>query len=235
MPVFVLVNAPDARRYLLTNADGYSLTYNGLVVAVDKRRSDGWQAFGSYTFSRSSGLQPSSGATAAGAQVSTVSPPPAQTLTFGRDPNDLTNARGLLPNDRPHVFRMMGSVDVPKTGLTAAANLGALQRQALGGRRSGLDPPEQPAAYPARGARLAPAVVANASRSPSVEDRLSWGSARVDVMVDVLNALNSTAAEGILTDILSTETLAANPDFGKPNAVVDPRRAMLGVRLNFGR
>ena len=108
----------------MTNADGYSLTYNGLVVAVDKRRSNGWQAFGSYTFSRSSGLQPSSGATAAGAQVSTVSPPPAQTLTFGRDPNDLTNARGLLPNDRPHVFRMMGSVDVPKTGLTAAANLG---------------------------------------------------------------------------------------------------------------
>jgi hypothetical protein len=47
--------------------------------------------------------------------------------------------------------------------------------------------------------------------------------------------LNSTAEESILTDILTTETLAANPDFARPNAFVDPRRAMLGVRLNLGR
>ena len=52
MPVFVLVNATADRRFLLTNPDGYSLTYNGLVMAVEKRRSHGWQAFGSYTFSR---------------------------------------------------------------------------------------------------------------------------------------------------------------------------------------
>ena len=66
--------SPAARRFLLTNPDGYSLTYNGLVMAVEKRRSHGWQAFGSYTLSRASGLQASSGTTAAGAQVSTVAP-----------------------------------------------------------------------------------------------------------------------------------------------------------------
>ena len=59
-------------RFLLTNPDGYSLTYNGLVMAVEKRRSHGWQAFGSYTSRGSYGLQPSSGTTAARAQVSTV-------------------------------------------------------------------------------------------------------------------------------------------------------------------
>ena len=68
VPVFVLVNATAARRFLLTNPDGYSLTYNGLVMAVEKRRSNGWQAFGSYTLSRAAGLQASSGTTAAGAQ-----------------------------------------------------------------------------------------------------------------------------------------------------------------------
>ncbi|MEP6919297.1 MAG: TonB-dependent receptor, partial [Acidobacteriota bacterium] len=47
--VFELVNGTAARRFLLTNPDGYSLTYNGLVMAVEKRRSNGWQAFGSYT------------------------------------------------------------------------------------------------------------------------------------------------------------------------------------------
>ena len=117
--------APAARRFLLTNPDGYSLTYNGLVTVVEKRRSNGWQAFGSYTLSRASGLQASSGTTAAGAQVSTVALRPVvpDAVTFGRDPNDLTNARGRLPNDRPHMFRVMGSVDVPRTGFVVAANL----------------------------------------------------------------------------------------------------------------
>ena len=121
VPVFELANSQAARRFLLTNPDGYSLTYNGLVMAVEKRRSDGWQAFGTYTFSRVSGLQASSGSAAAGAQVSSVAG--ATQLTFGQDPNSLTNARGRLPNDRPHMFRVMGSVDVPRTGLVVAANL----------------------------------------------------------------------------------------------------------------
>jgi hypothetical protein len=46
-------------------------------------------------------------------------PPP---IFFGRDPNDLANARGRLPNDRRRVFLAMGSLDVPRTGLTLAAN-----------------------------------------------------------------------------------------------------------------
>ena len=71
LPVFVLTNSTAARRFLLTNPDDYSLTYNGLVVALDKRQSNGWQAFGSYTFSRTSGLLVSSGAPADGAQLST--------------------------------------------------------------------------------------------------------------------------------------------------------------------
>ena len=124
VPVFRLntaVTPAAARRFLLTNDDHYSLTYNGLVLAAEKRRSDGWQAFASYTWSKAYGLLPSSGTSAAGLQSSTVSPP--QPSTFGRDPNDLTNARGRLPNDRPHIARLMGSVDVPRTGFVFAANL----------------------------------------------------------------------------------------------------------------
>ena len=43
-------------------------------------------------------------------------------LTFGQDPNNLTNAHGRMPNDRPHMLRLMGSVEVPRTGLLLAAN-----------------------------------------------------------------------------------------------------------------
>jgi len=93
LPVFALVNGTSDRRFLMTNPDGYRLTYNGLVMAVEKRRSHGWQAFGSYTFSRTYGLQASSGTTAAGAQNSSG----LSTGTFGRDPNDLTDADGRLP------------------------------------------------------------------------------------------------------------------------------------------
>jgi hypothetical protein len=76
---------------------------------------------GSYTFSRTHGLQASSGAIAADPQVSTVGPA-FPTATFGQDPNNLTNAYGRLPNDRPHMFRVMGTIDVPRTGFTVSAN-----------------------------------------------------------------------------------------------------------------
>ena len=89
--MFVLTNSTAARRFVLTNPDDYSLTYNGLVLALDKRRSNGWQAFGSYTFSRTSGLQASSGSRCRrrAAQHGRAE------HTFGRDPNNLTNARAV--------------------------------------------------------------------------------------------------------------------------------------------
>ena len=189
VPVFELVNSTAARRFLLTNPDGYSLTYNGLVMAVEKRRSHGWQAFGSYTLSRASGLQASSGTTAAGPQVSTVALP---NLPFGRDPNDLTNARGRLPNDRPHMLRAMGTVDVPRTGLVVAANLqyfsgkpwAATAQIALpqGDQRILLEP---------RGSR-------RLSSQSLLDLRVSrtipfGGVGRIELLVDVLNALNDTA------------------------------------------
>ena len=48
-------------------------------------------------------------------------------------------------------------------------------------------------------------------------------------MVDVLNALNDTAEEGLATDNLFS------PNFGQATVFVDPRRAMLSVRVNLGR
>ena len=164
-------------------------------MVVEKRRSHGWQAFGSYTFSRAYGLQASSGASAAGAQVSTVSPA-ASRLTFGRDPNDLTNARGRLPNDRPHMFRVMGSVDVPRTGFVVAANL-----QHFSGK---------PWAATARMCRcrratqrilLEPRGSRRLSSQSLLDLRVSrtFASAalgRVELLLDVLNVLNDTAEEG---------------------------------------
>ena len=169
-------------------------------MAVEKRRSHGWQAFGSYTLSRASGLQASSGATAAGAQVSTVSLRRFR-RPFGRDPNDLTNARGRLPNDRPHMFRAMGSVDVPRTGLVVAANLqyfsgkpwAATAQVALpqGDQRILLEP---------RGSRrLSSQTLLDLRVSRTIR---FGGAGRVELLLDVLNALNDAAEESLASDNL---------------------------------
>ena len=234
VPVFLLdtaVTSPAQRRFRLTNPDDYFLTYNGLVLATEKRRSNGWQAFASYTWSAATGLLPSSNASAGGMQASTISPP--QPSTFGRDPNDLTNARGRLPNDRPHIARLMGSVDVPRTGLVLAANLQQFSGKPWtataqvvlpqGAQRLLLEP---------RGSR-------RLSSQTLLDLRLSRAIAlgrgrQIELLVDVLNLLNDTAEEGLATETQMTDTVFS-PTFGQPVSFVDPRRAMIGVRLNIGR
>ena len=224
IPVLVLTNGTAARRFLLTNPDAYSMTYNGVVLATEKR-SRAWHASGSYTFSKTSGLLTSSGTSAAGAQVSTVAPP--QPSTFGRDPNDLTNATGRLANDRPHMLRGTVAVSLPRIGVDVAANLQYFSGKPWasttqltlpqGVVRILLEP---------RGARRLP--------SQSLLDlRISktftiGGLGRIELLGDVLNALNVTAAEAIATDNLFSSA------FAQPTVFVDPRRAMLGVRLGLG-
>ena len=228
-------NAAADQRFLLTNPNGYSMTYNGLVLAVEKRRSRGWQAFGSYTLSRVTGLQPGSGGNAAAAQVSTIAPPPGPGgLAFGRDPNDLTNARGRLPNDRPHVFRVMSSVDVPKTGIVLAANL-----QHFTGKPWAASAQVPLRQNPNQRILLEPRGTRRLSSQTILDLRLSKPFAagragRIDLLLDVLNALNETAEESIQSDTQVTAS-GLNQSFGQYTAFVDPRRVMLGVRFNLGR
>ena len=225
VPVFELVNGTGARRFQLTNPVGYSLTYNAAVLAIEKRRSNGWQAFGSYTLSRDVGLQASSGTTAAGAQSSTVALP---NLPFGRDPNDLTNAYGRLPNDRPHVIRAMGTVDVPRTGMVVAANLQIFSGKPWASTAQIVLPQgDQRILLEPRGSRR---LSSQSLLDVRVSRTIQFGGARsIELFVDVLNALNDTAEEG-----LASENLFST-NFGQPTSFMDPRRAMVGVRLNLGR
>ena len=81
---------------------------------MEKRLSHGWQS-GAYGYPGPYGLQASSGGAPEirrPVRLRRRFRPP----TFGRDPNNLTNAYGRLPNDRPHMLRVMGTFDVPRTG-----------------------------------------------------------------------------------------------------------------------
>ncbi|HEU4927758.1 MAG TPA: hypothetical protein VFT24_11940, partial [Vicinamibacterales bacterium] len=226
VPVLVLVTGPADRRFLLTNQPDYSMKYDGLVMAVDKRQGRGWQAFGSYTYSRTAGLQVSSGATAAASQVSTISGSPS--LTFGQDPNSLTNARGRLPNDRPHMLRAMGSFTVPRTGFLLAANLQHVTGKPWASTAQVLLPQGDTRIL------LEPRGTRRLSSQTMLDLRVSrafsiGGATRIELLMDVLNALNDTAEDGLASD-----NYAAS-NFGQPNVFIDPRRAMVGVRFNLGR
>ena len=228
VPVFVLTNSTASRRFLLTNPDGYSLTYNGLVMVVEKRRSNGWQALGSYTFSRTSGLQATSGASASDPQASTVAPAFPSAVTFGRDPNNLTNADGRLPNDRPHMFRVSGSIDVPRTGLMVGANFQHFSGKPwAASAQFSLPQGDQRVLLEPRGTRRLPSQSLLDLRVSRVIKLPRAG--RVELLLDILNALNDTAAEALATDNLFS------PNFAQPSVFMDPRRAMLSVRLNLGR
>ena len=226
VPVQVLVNSTDARLFQLTNPDGYSMTYNGLVIAAEKRMANDWFASGSYTYSKVYGLNSASNATAGGQQLSTVANVPPG--TFGQDPNDLTNARGRLPNDRPHMLRAMGKANVPWTGLGIAVSMqhfsgkpwAPTAQVALpqGDRRILLEP---------RGSRrLSSQSLLDLRVSKTIFSR---ESARIELLVDVFNVLNDTAEEELATDNLYSTT-----NFGLPTVFMDPRRAMFGVRVHLG-
>ena len=225
IPVFELINSASDRRFLLTNPDGYFMRYNGVVLAIEKRRSNGWQASGSYTWSTVSGLQASSGTTASGAQSSTVALP---TVPIGRDPNELTNANGRLPNDRPHMLRAMTVVDVPRTGLVVAANFQYFSGKPwAASAQIPLAQGNQRVLLELRGTRR---LSSQALLDLRISRTIRLGSlAHVDLMFDVLNALNDSAEEDLKTDDLYSS------NFGLPTIFVDPRRAMLGVRINLGK
>jgi len=223
VPVFVLANGTAARRFLLTNPPDYFIRYNGLMTAFEKRWSGGWQALASYTFSKTEGLESSSGSPAGLGQFSSTF---GNAVTFGRDPNTLTNATGLLPNDRPHVFRVMGSVAVPGTGFVLAANLQSL----TGSPWAATTPISLPQGLTR--VLLETPGTRRLSSQTLLDLRLSHvfdlpRNGRVELLLDVLNALNQTAEERLADDNYFSQ------NFARPSVFVDPRRAMLGVRLTF--
>jgi hypothetical protein len=224
IPVRQLTNGTAARRFLLTNPSNYFLRYNGLVLTAQKRWSDSWQALASYTLSRSEGLEPSSGSSPGQGQFSSTFGGNA----FGRDPNTLTNATGLLSDDRTHVFRVMGSLPIPGTGFVFASNFQYL---------TGLPWAASAQVSLPQGLTrilLETPGTRRLSSQALMDLRLSRTIAlapktRLELLLDVFNTFNSTAEERLADDNLLSQ------NFAKPSVFVDPRRAMLGVRFSFSQ
>lgn len=103
--------APTVRRgnrpgegSLAPNED-YHQEYKAAILTFERRYSGGWALQGSYTWSRSEGLAPRPSSQTQGS--------PFYFATDGSDPNEWLNADQLLQNDREHMLRLQGNVDLP--------------------------------------------------------------------------------------------------------------------------
>lgn len=226
LPVWVLTSDPADQIFQLTNPDGFNMRYNGLVATVEKRRSSGWHALATYTLSRVTGLQASSAALPAEPQLSSIVE--GSQTGFGRDPNNFTNATGRLPNDRPHMFRVMGSMDIPRTGVSVGFNMQYFSGKPWAATTQvSLPQGDQRILLEPRGSRR---MSSQTLLDVRVSRVISLGArtGELELLFDVLNLLNDTAEEDVGSDNLFS------PNFGRATKFVDPRRAMLGVKLRLG-
>jgi len=126
------------------------------------------------------------------------------------------------------MFRVMGSLPVPRTGLVVAGNFqyltglpwAATAQVSLpqGLTRILLETPGT--------RRLSSQTLMDVRLSRAIE---LASRTRVELLLDVFNAFNNTAEERLADDNLFSQ------NFGRPSVFVDPRRAMLGVRFSFSQ
>jgi outer membrane receptor protein involved in Fe transport len=222
VPTYSLTSPAEERLFLLTNQDELFLRYNGLLLTFEKRWADRWQALASYSVSEAVGLQASNHFEPGSGQNSST----YGWNGFGKDPNDYTNATGPLNNDRTHMFRVQGAIEVPKVGILVGANLQYLTGQPFaafgnvrlpqGTRRIFIEP---------RGARRLSSETLLDLRISKI---LRFGKdGRIEILADILNVFDDTAETSIVTNNFYS------PNFERPSRFVDPRRAMLGVKLFF--
>jgi hypothetical protein len=113
LTVFPLLNRPADRIFLRTNGPGNGTTYKALILTATRRLANRWQFTAGYTRQRADGLELSAG-------------------TLGQDPNDYINARGgLASRDRPHMFSLMGSYEIPRIGVQVSGNLTAVSGSSI--------------------------------------------------------------------------------------------------------
>ena len=134
-------------------------------------------------------------------------------------------SRSQRPHQRARSAARRSAAYLPRDGQRGCATNrhgdrrqhAVLQRQAVGGSRTGWAAPDQQSGDSARAARAAglpSVVIAGAAGHAGLEDVLLRRSRRIELLVDILNVLNDTAEEGLVSENLFSS------NFGLPNRFV---------------
>jgi len=221
VPTLSLVTPPEDRLFVLGNQDALFLRYDGLVLTFEKRWTDRWQALVSYSLSEAYGLQPGSAGGGGGQNSTTFG-----WQRFGRDPNDYTNRRGQLNDDRTHIFRVQGAFEIPRVEVLVGASFQHYTGQPFAASANVRLP------QGSRGILIETPGTRRLSSQTLLDLRFSkifrFGKGgKIEVLADILQTLNDTA------EVFYVTSNFYSPNFAKPDLFVPPRRAMIGVKFSF--
>jgi hypothetical protein len=203
----------------------FDQTYKAVIFSLTKRYSNRWQLSASLTWSQMEGLTNTAHSLSQQAMI-------WYTEYYGQDPNDLINARGYLSNDRTWIFKLSSSFSFP-WGILASVNYLY---------QTGRPIPTFVRVYPDQGVRTILAEPRGKERFPAwsiLDFRLQktfdiHKTVKLSAMVDVFNAFNSNTVIGY------PSSYPRNPGydlwseaFHQPDEIFFPRRAQIGVRLEF--
>jgi outer membrane receptor protein involved in Fe transport len=198
-----------------TNRDDFRQRYDSVVLQAYKRLSHRWQLQGSYQWERSEGFS-------TGATTSAQSGPG----TFGADPNQLVNAFGRFPTDSTHSFRVSSTVELPHQIQLAVRSVYESGRPY--GRLIVVRGLSQGTANVLAQPRGAFELPSRNDLSIRVGKDVNVGRQRqLRLTLDVQNLFNDDTPLSIDNNSSHTDTYLA------ATSIFLPRRAILGVRVNF--
>lgn len=219
--VYNQINVGEA-LILTTNPESFEQTYKGVVLNLTKRYSDNWLFNASLTWSRSEGLSaisPSTGTRQLGIIAET-------SYHTGKDPNDWTNAKGLMQADRTWVFKLQFAYNFP-WDILASVNYQHMTGRPYTSRVQ---------VYPDQGRRR---ILEEPRDGKHRFDPLSmldfrlqksfaiYKSLRLDAMFDVFNVFNINT----VTSFASYNLWSYN--YLEPSSIPSPRRVQVGLKLEF--
>ena len=231
LSVFNRATAAQNVRVLLTNTstetcayctEDFRQRYDGVMLSLTKRMSQRWQAIGSVTIAKVEGLHGGSSS----AQSSAVS-------AFGDDPNDLLNAYGVLGLDRNFMWKLQASYILPADVVLSTNWIWQAGRPYA--RKANVTRFAD-GTTPSQGSFtifLEPRDGSLRTDSQNyvnlrAEKRFGLGgSRRFTAMVDVINLMNADTPLAIISETVTSV------NFGVADTRFNPRRAMVGVRLEF--
>jgi hypothetical protein len=209
-------------QYVLTNPKGFGQKYRGVILSLNKRFSNRWLLNSSLTWSKSDGLttiSPSTGTRQLGIIAET-------SYHTGKDPNDWTNARGLMQFDRTWVFKLQFGYSLPWDILVSA------NYQYMTGRPYTT----RVQVYPDQGRRR---ILAEPRNGRHRFDPLSMLDLRIQKTFPVYRTVRLSAIFDIF-NVFNTDTVINYESFDQwseiyldPSAIPMPLRLQLGLKLEF--
>ena len=206
-------------------SDPPSLQYRGLEFTFNRRMENRWQLHGSYVWSKAEGNRGTHHRT-------TLS-------SVYANPNNLVNAWGRSTLDRPHQFKLMGTVQAPLDlwlSMVYVGQSGVPYQQAMGvlGRTVAFTTADSPLLAFERIITVkgeAPGTLRMSTQhlvSVRGDKRFNLGANRqLGIVLDVTNLLNTSAVNYV------RNVRVDQPTFGLAGDLVLPRTLRLGLRFSF--